>query len=954
MLFVVWDVYKSHAQVSNEAIFLKNTRQLIFEGKRSGEGYFSSDGKLLIFQAEREAENPFYQIYVLDLETGETNRVSPGFGKTTCAFFRPNSNQILYASTHHDPRSRELMQAEIEFRNSGQKRRYAWDYDPQMDIYVANWDGSNARNLTQSAGYDAEGAFSPDGQLIVFASNRSAFPLENLSEADRKKFEIDPAYFCEVYLMNADGSNVRRLTNWPGYDGGTFFSPDGQRIIFRHFNEEGTIADVYSMKLDGSDLRRLTNFDCLSWAPYYHPSQEYVAFAANKEGFSNFEIYLVDSEGNNEPVRITFTEGFDGLPVFSPDGTKLCWTSTRSSDKSAQLFIADWNHEAALEALRKASPRKQSTLQLKVPRTSHSAVKSAITAEDLKHFVSVLASDSLEGRMTGTQGATRAAELIGEVFGASSLDSFRPEYRHTFSFSREVRLVEGQNSFQAFVKGKVKELKLGADYQPLPISGDGTAAGDAVFVGYGIAQQGVYDSFGTIDLKGKIAVLLEGLPPSLTDEQRNQLLPSASTPHKAVRIRERGAAALVVVRTLEPGTKPSSIRPEFGNADVGLPAVSVQSNWLIEALKASGHSPAAIRDSLNRGQSIQPIALNRKLQLMVKLERVPQSCHNVVAYLVPASQKLEETEFVVIGAHYDHLGRGHLKEASRSPKELQDEIHNGADDNASGTAAVLELAAYFAERYQTQPNRYKRGLIVAAWSGEEMGLIGSQRFMADLPVRREQIRAYINFDMVGSLRDNRLFAQATGSALEWKGILEKKNVAAGFDLKLHEDPWLPTDVTSFYAQRIPVLNFFTGLTSTYHTTEDDPSTLNYEGLERICRFAALVIEELLQGSSLTYQESANPGAGRRRMNSTVYLGTIPDYAGEGEGLLLSGVRSGAPADRAGIQAGDRIVELNGKPVRSIYDYTSALDSLEIGKPVQVIVLRQGQRLILSITPSSRD
>lgn len=943
-----------YAQQLSESLFLSNTRQLIYEGKRSGEGYFSSDGRFLIFQSEREADNPFYQIYILDFETGDVSRVSPGYGKTTCAFFRPNSNEVLYASTHGDPRSRELMQAEIDFRNSGQKRRYAWDYDPQMEIYAANRDGSKARNLTQALGYDAEGAYSPDGQLIVFASNRSAFPLENLSEADRRRFEIDPAYFCEVYLMNADGSNVRRITNWPGYDGGTFFSPDGQRIIFRHFNEEGTVADVYTMNIDGSDLRRLTNFGCLSWAPFYHPSQQYVAFAANKEGFSNFEIYLVDLEGIREPVRVTFTEGFDGLPVFSPDGKKLCWTSSRTADKSAQLFVADWNHEAALLALSQSAPR-QATSMRSTPQPSVDPGNPAIKANELKSYVSILASDSLEGRMTGTEGTRKAADLITSVFEAHQLASFRPEYRHPFWFSREVRPLAGQNHLKTVAKGKSKALKMGIDYQPLAISGDGSAFGEAVFVGYGLTLTGVYDSFGGVDLRGKIAVLLEGLPLGLSEEQRSQLLPLASTPHKSVRLRERGAAGLIVVRSLEANRPPLGLQPEFGNADVGIPVVSIHSNWLRDALKVSRASTDALFDSLKQGKATQPVKLYQRLDLKVALERVRQSDDNLVAYILPAGQVLNETEFVVIGAHYDHLGRGHLKDASRSPQAQQDEIHNGADDNASGTAAVLELAAFFADRYRTEPDRYRRGLILAAWSGEELGLIGSQRFMADLPVRREQIVAYLNFDMVGSLRDNRLFAQGIASAPEWKGLLEKKNVSAGFDLKLQEDPWLPTDATSFYAQRIPVLSFFTGVTSLYHTTEDDPHTLNYEGMERITRFAAQLIDELLRATtSLTYQEAVNPRTGRRRMNSSVYLGTIPDYTGDGEGLLLSGVRAGGPAEQAGLQPGDRIIELNGKAIRSIYDYTTVLDSLEIGKSVPLVVLRQSRRLQLSITPASRD
>jgi Tol biopolymer transport system component len=234
-----------------EARFLSNARQLIFEGRRSGEAYFSPDGKSLIFQSEREAENPFYQIYTLDLTSGDTHRVSPGIGKTTCSFFRPGKDEVIFSSTHLDPKSREKQKAELDFRASGKERRYSWDYDEAMDIFSACRDGSDLRQLTKANGYDAEGSFSPDGSKIVFCSLRAAFPLEKLSVEDRKRYETDPAYFGDIYTMDADGSNQRRLTTTPGYDGGPFFSPDGQRIIWRRFEKSGAIADVYTMKLDG-------------------------------------------------------------------------------------------------------------------------------------------------------------------------------------------------------------------------------------------------------------------------------------------------------------------------------------------------------------------------------------------------------------------------------------------------------------------------------------------------------------------------------------------------------------------------------------------------------------------------------------------------------------------------------------------------------------------------------
>ncbi len=342
------------ASGTGEAAFLSRIRKVTVAGARAGEGYFSPDGRRMVFQSEREAGNPFYQIYDLDLETGESRRISPGHGKTTCAFYRPGRLDVLFSSTHHDPTSRAQQQAELEFRASGQQRRYAWDYDDEMEIYVASADNGNLTRLTNVRGYDAEASYSPDGEWIVFASNRQAYERP-LGEGDAAKLDVDAAYFADIYRMRADGSDVQRLTTTPGYDGGPFYTPDG-RILWRRFDEGGLIADVWIMEADGQHPRRITDFGAMSWAPYMHPSGRYIFFASNKLGFDNFEVYIVDSEGTREPVQVTHTPGFDGLPVPLPDGATLSWTSSRGGG-GGQIYFAAWNHDHALAALAAAPPR---------------------------------------------------------------------------------------------------------------------------------------------------------------------------------------------------------------------------------------------------------------------------------------------------------------------------------------------------------------------------------------------------------------------------------------------------------------------------------------------------------------------------------------------------------------------------------------------------------------------
>jgi len=339
-----------------ERDFLTRVRRLTVEGRRSGEGYFSPDGKRLVFQSERDPANPWYQIFTLDLTTGDTTRISPGIGKTTCSFFRPGRDEILFSSTHLDPKSKQYQDEELAFRASGKTRRYSWDYDPEMDIFALNEKTGALTRLTTAKGYDAESAYSPDGQWIVFTSMRDAYN-RTLNATEQTALEHDPSLFAEIYIMKADGSGQRRLTTEFGYDGGPFFTSDGQRIVWRHFDESGLLAEIWTMNLDGKDQRQITTFGSMNWSPYQHPSGEYFIFSSNKFGFENFELFIVDTAGKKEPVRVTYTDGFDSLPVFSPDGKQLSWTSTRSGGGEGQIFLAQWNHEKAMEALKNAPPR---------------------------------------------------------------------------------------------------------------------------------------------------------------------------------------------------------------------------------------------------------------------------------------------------------------------------------------------------------------------------------------------------------------------------------------------------------------------------------------------------------------------------------------------------------------------------------------------------------------------
>jgi len=946
---------------AQENRFISNARQLVFEGKRSGEGYFSPDGKKLIFQSEREPSNPFYQQYILDLETGETKRVSPGNGKTTCGFFQPGTDRVLFASTHADPEAVAKQKAELEFRASGKQRRYSWDYDESFDIFSAKQDGTDLVNLTHSPGYDAEGSYSPDGKQIVFCSLRSAFPLEKLSAPDRDRYAKDPAYFGDIYLMNADGSNVRRLTTEPGYDGGPFFSGDGQRIVWRHFEENGMIADVWTMKLDGSDKKRVTDFKSMSWAPFYHPSGDYFIFTSNKLGFENFELFLVDAKGEHEPVRVTFTPGFDGLPVFSPDGKKLCWTSGRTSDGKAQLFIADWNDGAARGALGVSTKQCEARSNSPKAGISDPGYSAEITASDLRKEVEWLADEKRDGRMTGSAGAQETAKWLANYFRDAGLKSFAENYALPFQFNAGERVLPDKTALEISVADTKSPTvaKLDNDFRPLAFSENGESKSDVVFAGYGLVVPGEgaarYDSYAGLDVKDKIVLILRYVPEGVDQMRRAQLNRYSSLRYKTMLARERGAKGVLVV------TGPNSpnagqllpLNNDNTTASSGIIAASISGSMADSLLAPGGKNLKDLQTALDQenphaeGGFVLPKV---KVKLACGVEHLKKTDADVVAYFPPSSGS---DEYVVVGAHYDHLGHGGTSSLERAGEE--NKIHPGADDNASGTAWMMELAASLAKEHSDHPEKFRRGVIFAAWSGEEIGIIGSAAFCEHPPVALNKIAAYVNADMVGRLRDNKLTMQGVGSSHAWRKLIEKRNVAAGFNVTLQDDPYLPTDVTSFYPKNIPVLNFFTGAHEDYHRPTDTAEKINYEGLERIAKFSQQIVLDLAQTAErpdlAKVERTTQDGGGRETLRA--YLGTIPDYTTEVKGVKLSGVRTASPAEKAGLKGGDVIVEFAGQKIANIYDYTYALDAVKIGQPVQVVIERDGKQMTLSVTPEAR-
>lgn len=315
-----------------ESRYLSNIRQVTFGLPRSGEGYFSPDGETIVYQAY-PIGYPFYQIYVQRLDERVPMRVSPGRGRTTCAYFSRDGKSLLFSSAHTNP---DLPAIEAEARAlaaAGGRARYQWDFDPHMNIYVTNFDGKELIQLTDSPGYDAEASYSHDGRQIVFTSTRDGDP--------------------DLYIMDADGSNVRRIVQQPGYDGGPFFSPDDRWVIFRSDREKEHMLQLYVVSTDGQREFQLTNdLNTVNWAPYFHPSGNSLVWTradySRGPAGAHFNLFVMELDITDDAIKpgkvtqITHHEKADVLPVFSPDGTKLMWTSSRGEDGSSQLWIADW------------------------------------------------------------------------------------------------------------------------------------------------------------------------------------------------------------------------------------------------------------------------------------------------------------------------------------------------------------------------------------------------------------------------------------------------------------------------------------------------------------------------------------------------------------------------------------------------------------------------------------
>jgi Zn-dependent M28 family amino/carboxypeptidase len=566
-------------------------------------------------------------------------------------------------------------------------------------------------------------------------------------------------------------------------------------------------------------------------------------------------------------------------------------------------------------------------------------------------YVETLASERFAGREAGSTGERQAGDYIAAQLarlGAKPLPG-RQDVFMSFEFTAGSRdggsqLVMGDQRFAA-----------PDDVVALSFSDDAAVSAPVVFAGYGIvvpeSQSFGYDSYATLDVKDKAVVVLRYFPEDADKETKSILARYSDLRYKALAARQRGAKALLVATGPRSPNAGQTVPITFDTAlaGSGIPAASI-SGKAAAALFGS-RSLESVQKELDSGNPhVAGFALDGvTIELATKLVREKRTARNVVAYL-PATAPVTGVDkpWIVIGAHYDHLGLGRNGNSLATGTDAG-KPHVGADDNASGSAAVLAVA----EAMARQKVR-RRNLAVALWSAEELGLIGSSAFVNTPPIPLNEIAAYLNFDMVGRMQDNKLAVQATGSSATWASLIERANVAAGFNLALQPDPYQPTDVATFNQASVPSLNFTTGAHLDYHKPSDTADKINYEDLDRIAEFATVIATRLLESEQAPqFVKVEQSSQTVNRTGVRVFTGTVPDYAAEAKGLLLGGVIGGGPAEQAGLQKGDVIVEIAGQTIANIYDYTYALELLKIGEPVKVIYMRGSDRRETTLTPAAR-
>ena len=570
------------------------------------------------------------------------------------------------------------------------------------------------------------------------------------------------------------------------------------------------------------------------------------------------------------------------------------------------------------------------------------AQQSAGTVDPARYLdeIKALTAPAMEGRGDGSKGLTRAADLIEKRFQELGLKPAGTQsYFQPFSLISGAKL-GGHNRLAVEQGSQQKGLKLKQDFVPFSFSSSGAVTAQLVFVGYGAsAEEFNYDDYAGLDAKDKIVVVLRYEPEGFAAKSGHTgLTRHAQLITKAINARNHGARAVVFVNG-KLGDGEEDLLTRFGSLsgpeNAGILLVQVKNAVADAWLREAGKSLAEVQEEINRSTQPASFALpdTLRLALDVDIETMRTTVNNVLAYLPGKTD-----EYVILGAHYDHLGRGNGD--SLAPSEIG-QIHPGADDNASGTAGVLELAGLLAPK----KGLLERGILFACFAGEELGLLGSAAWVKEPTLPLDKAVAMINMDMIGRIRENRIYVGGVGTGTTFRPELERVLEKSGFKVEYSVGGYAASDHTSFVAKRIPVLVFFSGLHSDYHKPSDTWDKINSQSAAQLLDLIADISLDLASARerprfvAVVEDKPLTPSGGG---GYGPYFGSIPDFGQTENGVRFSDIRPGSPAAKAGFKAGDVLIQFGDRPIKNLYDFTDALRRSKVGDVVDVTVLRDGK------------
>jgi Tol biopolymer transport system component len=855
--------------------------QLTFEGENA-EAYWNFKGTGVSMQ-RRGVLDGCDKIFKMDVFSPEgkldpkMTQLSSGKGATTCSHFTHDDQRIIFASTH--------LSGDECPKKPDMSQGYVWALYDSYEIFSMKPDGSDVQQLTNSKGYDAEGTVCAKDGSIVFTSVRDG--------------DID------LYRMDADGKNVKRLTKGLGYDGGAFFNRDCSKLVWRASRPKpgketedylGLLAqglvrpskmELWVGNADGTDAHQVTNLGAASFAPFFFPDGKRILFSSNYGDSKNreFDIFAIDVNGTHLE-RITHTPGFDGFPMFSPDGKWLMFSSNRATEigkNDTNLFLAEWNP----------------TIGEMVP----------LTADLAQNDVSFLSDEKREGRGLGSNGIESAAQYIETRFKALKVGP---------AFGDSVF----RNEFKVETKRSVKSIGFSVGGKeiggamPLSFSSEGTVSGDAVFAEYGIVDGDLkINDYKNLNVKNKVVIVRRFVPAEITKVEDQRRL--GDLRKKAFTAKSLGAKALVVV----------DLGDGSNGSEAAFPSLRADSDEGLMSIMAPRKEMISVIEELKKKKMV-------KISLQLTFDREFKNTANIVGLVKGMDSTLAP---LVIGAHYDHLGFG-------GPNSLMPNstaAHLGADDNASGVAAVLSVAEFVAK------HPLQRDVIFVAFSGEEEGLLGSAALLKSKP-QLAKAHAMFNFDMVGRMRES-LSVLGVDSALELKHLIETACQNSRVSCVVSGDGYGPSDHMSFFIAGVPVLHFFTGAHTDYHKPSDSAELINATGIAQVSQLVEQ-IADTLDSQTLTFQKSSSPiqlSGDTRSFGAS--LGTVPNYSSTLKGVLLDDVRVGSAADKGGLKKGDLLIQLGSDVLSSVHDLMFVLQKSKPGETVKATFVRDEKTLEVDVT-----